>query len=51
MTNRILVGLGGTPFTKVSTPCATELARIHGAQTNGAMLDSLNMLIELTYML
>jgi len=35
MIKRILVGLGGTPFTKVSTLCATELARIHGAQTTG----------------
>jgi nucleotide-binding universal stress UspA family protein len=35
MIRRILVGLGGTPFSKVSTRCATELARLHQAQTTG----------------
>ena len=35
MIKRILVGLGGTPFTKVSTQCATELASVHQAQTTG----------------
>ena len=35
MLKRILVGLGGTPFTKVSTHCATVLADIHQAQTTG----------------
>lgn len=35
MIKRILVGLGGTPFTKVSTTCATNLARLHDAQTTG----------------
>ena len=35
MIKRILVGLGGTPFTKVSTQCATELASLHQAQTTG----------------
>ena len=35
MIKRILVGLGGTPFTTVSTQCATELAKLHQAQTTG----------------
>ena len=35
MIKRILVGLGGTPFTTVSTQCATRLARLHQAQTTG----------------
>ncbi|MGB5984801.1 MAG: universal stress protein [Desulfobacterales bacterium] len=35
MLKRILVGLGGTPFTTVSTQCATELANLHQAQTTG----------------
>jgi len=35
MIKRILVGLGGTPFTKVSTQCATRLAQAHQAQTTG----------------
>jgi nucleotide-binding universal stress UspA family protein len=35
MIKRILVGLGGTPFTKVSTLCATKLAALHQAQTTG----------------
>ena len=35
MIKRILVGLGGTPFTTVSTQCATNLAKIHQAQTTG----------------
>jgi nucleotide-binding universal stress UspA family protein len=35
MLKRILVGLGGTPFTTVSTHCATALASLHQAQTTG----------------
>ena len=35
MIKRILVGLGGTPFTTVSTQCATKLAALHQAQTTG----------------
>lgn len=35
MIKRILVGLGGTPFTTVSTQCATKLASLHQAQTTG----------------
>ncbi len=35
MIKRILVGLGGTPFTKVATQRATELANLHQAQTTG----------------
>ena len=44
MIKRILVGLGGTPFTKVSTHCATELARMHGAQTTGVTVVDLSKL-------
>ena len=44
MIKRILVGLGGTPFTKVSTQCATELARTHGAQTTGVTVVDLSKL-------
>ena len=44
MIKRILVGLGGTPFTTVSTHCATELARIHGAQTTGVTVVDLKKL-------
>ena len=44
MIKRILVGLGGTPFTKVSTQCATELAGIHGAQTTGVTVVDLSKL-------
>ena len=42
MIKRILVGLGGTPFTKVSTQCATELARVHDAQTTGVTVVDLS---------
>ena len=35
MIKRILVGLGGTPFTMAATQAATELARMHQAQTTG----------------
>jgi hypothetical protein len=44
MIKRILVGLGGTPFTAVSTHCATELARLHDAQTTGVTVVDLNKL-------
>ena len=35
MIKRILVGLGGTPFTTVATRCATELGDLHQAQLTG----------------
>jgi nucleotide-binding universal stress UspA family protein len=35
MIKRILVGLGGTPFTTVAARCATELANLHQAQLTG----------------
>ena len=35
MIKRILVGLGGTPFTKVATQRATELGDLHDAQLTG----------------
>ncbi len=35
MIKRILVGLGGTPFTAVATRCATELGEVHRAQLTG----------------
>jgi nucleotide-binding universal stress UspA family protein len=35
MIKRILVGLGGTPFTKVATRRATELGDLHDAQLTG----------------
>ena len=35
MINRILIGLGGTPFTAVATRCDTELGDIHQAQVTG----------------
>jgi nucleotide-binding universal stress UspA family protein len=44
MIRRILVGLGGTPFTTVSTQCATELARMHQAQTTGVTVVDLGKL-------
>jgi nucleotide-binding universal stress UspA family protein len=44
MIKRILVGLGGTPFTKVSTHCATVLARHHQAQTTGVTVVNLSKL-------
>lgn len=44
MIKRILVGLGGTPFTKVSTHCATELARLHQAQTTGVTVVDISKL-------
>jgi len=47
MIKRILVGLGGTPFTKVSTQCATELARLHQAQTTGVTVVDTSKLTKL----
>jgi hypothetical protein len=44
MIKRILVGLGGTPFTAVSTHCATALARVHQAQTTGVTVVNLSKL-------
>ena len=38
MIKRILVGLGGTPFTAVATQCATELGDIHQAQLTGVTI-------------
>lgn len=35
MIKRILVGLGGTPFTAIATQCATELGDTHQAQLTG----------------
>ena len=35
MIKRILLGLGGTPFTSVATQCAIELAQTHGAELTG----------------
>ncbi len=35
MIKRILVGLGGTPFTSAATQCATELGDLHHAQLTG----------------
>ena len=35
MIKRILVGLGGTPFTRVATRRAIELAQAHGAELTG----------------
>ena len=42
MIKRILVGLGGTPFTSVSIQRAVELAKIHQAQTTGVTVLDLN---------
>ena len=47
MIKRILVGLGGTPFTTVSTQCATKLARLHEAQTTGVTVVDMNKLGKL----
>lgn len=44
MIKRILVGLGGTPFTTVSTHCATELANLHEAQTTGVTVVDISKL-------
>ncbi len=44
MIKRILVGLGGTPFTAVSTHCATELANLHQAQTTGVTVVDISKL-------
>lgn len=38
MIKRILVGLGGTPFTAVATQCATELGDMHQAQLTGVTI-------------
>lgn len=46
MIKRILVGLGGTPFTAVATQAATELARMHGAQTIGVTVVNTRKLTE-----
>ena len=35
MVRRILLGLGGTPFSPVATQCAIELAQTHGAELAG----------------
>jgi nucleotide-binding universal stress UspA family protein len=44
MVKRILVGLGGTPFTTVAVQRAVELARIHDAQLTGVTVVELNRL-------
>ena len=44
MVKRILVGLGGTPFTKVAVKRAVELARLHEAQLTGVTIVDLNQL-------
>ncbi len=44
MIKRILVGLGGTPFTAVATRCATELGDIHQAQLTGVTIVDTNKL-------
>lgn len=46
MIKRILVGLGGTPFTTVSTQCATELASLHQAQTTGVTVVNTSKLTQ-----
>jgi nucleotide-binding universal stress UspA family protein len=47
MIKRILVGLGGTPFTTVSTQCATKLALLHQAQTTGVTVVDMDKLGKL----
>ena len=47
MIKRILVGLGGTPFTTVSTQCATQLAHQHQAQTTGVTVVDMTRLDNL----
>ncbi|WP_419658968.1 putative universal stress protein [Desulfosarcina variabilis str. Montpellier] len=47
MIKRILVGLGGTPFTTVSTHCATKLAKRHQAQTTGVTVVDMTKLGKL----
>ena len=44
MMKRILVGLGGTPFTTVATQCATELGDLHKAQLTGVTVVDSNKL-------
>ena len=44
MTKRILVGLGGTPFTAVAVQRAVELARAHDAHLTGVTIVDLNQL-------
>ena len=44
MIKRILVGLGGTPFTAVAVKRAVELARGHDAQVTGVTIVDLNRL-------
>ncbi|MGA6927631.1 MAG: universal stress protein, partial [Desulfosarcina sp.] len=46
MIKRILVGLGGTPYTTVSTQCATELASLHQAQTTGVTVVNISNLTQ-----
>lgn len=46
MIKRILVGLGGTPFTTVSTQCATKLASLHQAQTTGVTVVDIGKLAK-----
>ena len=38
MIKRILVGLGGTPFTAAATQWATELGDLHQAQLTGVTI-------------
>ena len=47
MIKRILVGLGGTPFTQVSSQFATMLATLHQAQTTGVTVVDLARLGKL----
>ena len=44
MTKRILVGLGGTPFTTVAVKRAVELAHAHGAHLTGVTIVELDRL-------
>jgi nucleotide-binding universal stress UspA family protein len=44
MIKRILVGLGGTPFTPVATQRAIELAQRHGAEATGISVVDINRL-------
>ena len=44
MIKRILVGLGGTPFTTVATKIATELGDLHQAQLTGVTVVDTNKL-------
>ncbi|MBT8356742.1 MAG: universal stress protein, partial [Deltaproteobacteria bacterium] len=44
MIKRILVGLGGTPFTTVATKIATELGEMHQSQLTGVTVVDTNKL-------